>query len=44
MGKNYGWPSNQKAEDMDISCESVGSRHCEKCDYEAKDMNDLEEH
>ena len=28
---------------MDISCESVGSRYCEKCDYEAEDMNDINE-
>ena len=26
---------------MDISCESVGSRYC---DYEAEDMNDINEH
>ena len=38
------WPINQKAEDMDISCDSQGARYCVLCDYEAEDMYDLEAH
>ena len=42
MGKNHGWLNDQK--DMDISIESQGTRYCEMCDYEARDVNDLLEH
>ena len=44
MGKHHGWPSDQKTEDMDISCSSQGVRYCVICDYEAEDMYDLEAH
>ena len=44
MGKHHGWPSDQKTEDMDISCSSQGVRYCVLCDYEAEDMYDLEAH
>ena len=44
MGKQHGWPSIYKSEDMDISCDSQGARYCVLCDYEAEDMYDLEAH
>ena len=42
MGKNHVWPNAQK--DMDISIGSRGTRYCEICDFEVKDMSDLDEH
>ena len=44
MGKNHGWPSDQKSEDMDKSIGSMDARFCEKCDYEADSMYDLDTH
>ena len=44
MGKNHGWPSEQKSEDMDKSIGSMDARFCEKCDYEADSMYDLDTH
>ena len=45
MGKNHRWPSEKKSEDMDISDISEDRpRNCEKCNYAAEDMYDLDAH
>ena len=44
MGKNDGWPNDHKSEDMDTSIGSMDPRKCDKCDYEAESMYDLDGH
>ena len=42
MGKNHGWPDDQKSEEMDISEDRP--RNCDKCSYEAEDLYDFDAH
>lgn len=44
MANYHGWPSDQRAEKMDISGDSQGVRYCEKCGYKAEDKHDLDAH
>ena len=44
MGRNHGWPSDQKADRMDLSLLSTDPRNCEKCGYEAEKMYVLDAH
>ena len=44
MGKNHGWPSDQKGETMDISLLSMDPRNCDKCGYEAESLYVLDGH
>ena len=44
MGRNHGWPSEQKGQSMDISLLSTDPRSCEKCGYEAESLYDLDAH
>ena len=44
MHKNHGWPDNLNLDEMDISLLSTDPRNCERCDYEAEDMYDLDGH
>ena len=44
MGRNHGWPSDQKADRMDISLLSTDPRNCEKCGYKAENMYVLDAH
>ena len=44
MGKNHGWPSDQKGETMDISLLSMDPRNCDKCGYEAESLYVLDAH
>ena len=44
MGRIHGWPSDQKADSMDISLLSTDPRNCEKCGYEAENMYVLDAH
>jgi hypothetical protein len=44
MGKNHGWPSEQKGETMDISLLSMDPRNCDKCGYEAESLYVLNAH
>ena len=44
MGRHHGWPSDEKAESMNISLLSTDPRNCEICGYEAESMYVLDAH
>ena len=44
MGRHHGWPTDEKAESMNISLASTDPRTCEICGYEAESLYDLDGH